>query len=139
MVSPLAQATEEGEGVNLHTAVIDLLRHSPQGLTLDEIEGSLARHYRTVPPSVVECLLRLSDQVTAQGACWFRKGSSKEDVVVDALRLYARESGRRLFKAEAALSVLAPEHQPTREELARIVLEAGEFELLKNQMIRRKE
>ena len=125
--------------MNLHSGVIDLLRRAPHGLTLDEIEGALARQHHTVPPSVVECLLRLSDQATAQATRWLRKASSKEDIVAEALRRYARESNRRLFRAEAALNGLAPEYQPTREELARIVLETGEFELLKNDTIKRKE
>jgi hypothetical protein len=135
----VAQATEETEIVNLQAAIIDLLRQSQLGLSTHELEAGLARAHYSVPPGVVECLLLLSNQFVPRAERWFCKSVSKADAVVEALRQYAREMNRRIFKAEAALRRLPPEQQPTREELAQIVLQSGEFETLKNDMIKWKE
>jgi hypothetical protein len=40
--------------VNLQAPIIDLLRQSQPGLSIDEIETGLARAHRGVPPGVVE-------------------------------------------------------------------------------------
>jgi hypothetical protein len=131
----MAQATTEGDVVTLESAIADVLRDSPRGLTHNDIEAALIRSQQRVSPGVVECLLLLSDQFVSRGELWFRKFVSKGDAVVEALRQYAWEMDRRIFKAEAALRRLPPEQQPTREELVQIVLQSGEFEMLKNDMI----
>lgn len=125
--------------MNLQESIIDLLRQSQPGLAMDEIEAGLARAHRGVPPGVVECLLLLSDRFVPRAERWFCKSASKADAVVEALRQYGREMDRRIFKAEAALRRLPAEQQPTREELAHIVLQSGQFETLKNDMIKWKE
>lgn len=125
--------------MRIERTITGMLSMKPDGLTLEEIEAGLALHGVRVGPSVPECLLLLSDQVAYRGGRWFRRTTSKSDAVVEALHQYVRDTGRRVFKAEAALRQLLPEQQPTREELGQIVLDAGEFELLKNDMIRRKD
>jgi hypothetical protein len=125
--------------LNVEATIAEILRAGTEGLRLDEIEAGLARRQAWAAPGVAECLLLLSDHFATQGARWFRRPTSKSDAVLEALHRYARDTGRRLFKAEVALRQLSAEQQPTREELARIVIETGQFELLKNDMIRRKE
>jgi hypothetical protein len=125
--------------MRIENTIIGMLTTKPDGLTLEEIEAGLSLRGVRVGPSVAECLLLLSDQIANQGGRWFRRTTSKSDAVVEALRRYAGETGRRVFKAEAALRRLPAEQQPTREELRQMVLEAGEFELLKNDMIKWKE
>jgi hypothetical protein len=124
--------------LNVET-IAEVLRARTEGLRLDEIEADLTRRQGSAAPGVTECLLLLSDQFASRGGRWSRRTTSKSDSVLEALHRYARDTGRRLFKAEAALRQLPAEQQPTREELMRIVLESGEFELLKNDMIKRKE
>lgn len=125
--------------MSLETTIAEILWASPHGLLLDDVEAALARRQQGAAPGAVECLLLLSDQFVPRAERWFRKSATKADAVADALRQYARETDRRIFKAEAALRRLPPEQQPTREELAQIVLQSGEFETLKNDMIRWKE
>lgn len=125
--------------MTIEQEMLNLLRSALSGMTIDEMETGLARCGKTVPSGMVECLLLLSRNFTGKGNRWFLKTDDKLEAVMEVVKRYIEESGRRIFKADAALRGLPDNLKPTREELAQILLFSNKYELLKNDMIREKD
>lgn len=122
--------------MTLEQDLSELLAAHPDGLPVDEIELALEKIQCFPEPGVVEVVLRLSDRFTEQTERWLRKTSGKYELVANALRRYAKESARPIFRADNALRSLPDDQKPTVDELAGIVQELPGFRLLKNNMIK---
>lgn len=118
-------------------AVAELRRH-PGGLTLNELRTRLINRGVQVAPGTLEAVLLLSGRVGEHDGRWRRRGVSRAEMVLETLAQYAAVTGRSLFRAENALQELPIEQRPTIDELAQILLQTSDFELLKNNMIRKK-
>lgn len=125
--------------MSIERAIHLVLENKGGGLTLGDLEASLAQRGVSFSPGVVESILLLSDEFFERTERWFRKTDSTFDNIASAIRRHADESGRRIFKAETALQGVPDSLKPTRDELARILLDMGDFELLRNDMIQRKD
>jgi len=125
------------EGV-IEAAAVAVLADHPEGLTLGELHLWLGERGVRVQPFELEALLLLSDRVREVGVQWRRGEVGRAELVLEALQRHADATGRSLFRAETALQTLPLELRPTQDELASIVLQSGRFELLKNNMLRRR-
>ena len=122
--------------MSLELAISKLLASHPDGMSLDEVEAGLETAQPYPGPGVVEVILRLSDRFTAKTERWLRKTGGKYEQVAGALRKYAVDSARPIFRADNALRDLPDDQKPTADELASIVQDLPGFSLLKNNMIK---
>ena len=124
--------------MDIESKITSMLRAHPDGMNLEQIESAVIEN-QEIAPGVVEVLLHLSDRFSLQTERWFRKTSSKFEIVAEALEQYVQESGRHIFKADNALQRVPEELKPTQIELEQILQQLGTMELRKNNMIRVKD
>jgi hypothetical protein len=85
-----------------------------------------------------EAVLLLSPEVGRGEGRWRLLDCGRSGRLLAAIESFAASSGRKLFRAEAALASLAAHEHPTQEELQEAVeASGGRYSLLPNLMIRR--
>lgn len=117
--------------------MVDYLRERPEGTSLVHLEDELRSQGITLDPGMAEAVLMLSKQVREKNGCWYRAVSSQEEIVCEALEVYSITQNKSLFKVDKALEGMASEFRPTVEDLEKILNQSEQFELLKNNMVRR--
>jgi hypothetical protein len=114
------------------------LRDAPSGLSTAAVLGKINIEVHGADAAVVEALLMLSPEVTQAQASWRLEKKGRVGMILDAIDLYAVSTGKRIFRAGAALESVPLHERPSHEELKQIIEQSsGRYELLPNQMIRR--
>ena len=118
--------------------VLGLLRSEQLGMPLGLVLSRLRIDPYSFEASVVEALLLVSPEVRRIDGTWRAMGVPRRERIVAAVTLYSDTTGKRLFRASAALDGIPVADQPTGEELAEILRSTdGQFTLLPNAMIKR--
>jgi len=114
------------------------LQTSPTGLDLASLLSRLKIDGGTSACAAVEAVLLLSPEVYLSESRWRMGSKGKAGRILSAIEAYAGSTGKRIFRASAALSALSLDEHPTADEL-RGVLDSsgGRFTLLPNDMIKR--
>ena len=90
--------------------------------------------------AAVDLLLMLSPEVSAFSDGWVASVDTRDHRILSALRSYAEtHPNKRIFRVSAALEHLPPENQVTEQQLQDLLSRTGEFQLLPNAMIKRKD
>jgi hypothetical protein len=117
--------------------LLRLLHQTPGGLTMSSLlsQMGLEGHHAV---EVTEGLLLLSPEVTVGEGKWRLAEPGRLGKILAAIEHYANASGRKVFRAAAALADLPAHEHPTQDDLAAALeVSGGRFELLANLMIRR--
>ncbi len=86
----------------------------------------------------MEALLVLSPEVRLIDGRWRLIEVARRDRILAAVEAYASTTGKKLFRAAAALDGLSLKDQPTIEELKGVLASSGgRYSLLPNAMIKR--
>lgn len=111
---------------------------STKGLPLDQLSSQFCSKDE-YSLSAIEALLLLSPEVGSDGANWILRKKGRTSSILSAIEAYADSTGKKIFRASAALANLPPEEQPTEDELiSALTASHGSFELLPNLMIKRR-
>lgn len=120
--------------------VLESLRGAHSGVSIGHVLAHLRIDPYGVEASAVEALLFLSPEVRLIDGKWRAVERARGDRIVTAIESYASATGKRLFRASAALDGIPIADQPTVEELEEILSSTGgKFSLLPNAMIKRNE
>ena len=118
--------------------LLSTLGSLPKGLPLDHIV-SLLGNKDELAWFVIESLLMLSPEVVIQDDSWILLKKGRTSAILSAIEAYADSTGKKIFRASAALANLPPDAQPTEDELlSALSASHGSFELLPNLMIKRR-
>jgi hypothetical protein len=116
--------------------LIQSLRQAPAGLTTTTLLAQVG--INATDADVAEAVLLLSPEVGQAEGRWRLLDCGRIGRLLGAIEAHAAASGRKLFRAEAALAFLPAHEHPTQEELQdAIEASGGRFSLLPNLMIRR--
>lgn len=117
--------------------LIQGLRQVPAGLPLATLLAQAGLD--AVDADLAEAILLLSPEVGhSEGGRWRLLDSGRMGRLLATIDSFAASSGRKLFRAEAALADLPAHEHPTQEELQdAIEASGGRYSLLPNLMIRR--
>ncbi|MCG8601062.1 MAG: hypothetical protein MI807_13045 [Verrucomicrobiales bacterium] len=86
---------------------------------------------------MVDLFCVMAPGLRKEGGEWKATSESKSTKVLVCLENFAHTSGKKIFRAEAALRGLPVEQHPTAEELQKAIEGSdGRFALLPNQMIK---
>jgi len=122
----------------LEEDIIHYLAERPAGATLSEIEDMLRGRNVVTNPGNVEAVMLLSDKLYEQNGRWRRRVNSKAEALREALATYSASTNRPVFRLESALAEMPIDLRPTVDELPSIMTQFNDFELMKNNMVRRK-
>lgn len=122
----------------LRDEMMAVLREFPTGLSTSGMLGRLNMDLHSKSAAVVEALLLLAPEVSSVQGTWRLAKKGRDGTILDAIEIYAVDTGRRIFRASAALERIPLHERPSEEELRRTIEQSGgRYELLPNQMIRR--
>jgi hypothetical protein len=117
--------------------LIQGLRQAPTGLPLATLLAQAGLD--TQDADLAEAILLLSPEVGhGESRRWRLLDCGRVGRLLAAIDGFAASSGRKLFRAEAALADLPAHEHPTQEELQEAIeASGGRYSLLPNLMIRR--
>lgn len=114
------------------------LQRFPVGATLASLVADLQIDAHCDEASAVEALLYLSPEVRQIDGAWRLVDMGHRERILASIEVYASSSGKKVFRAAAALEGLPLKDQPTLEELRDVLASSGgRFTLLSNAMIKR--
>ena len=118
--------------------IVKFLSAKAEGAKLSDVEDMLRNQgYKTLPGNA-EAIMLLSEKTYEQNGYWRRRITSKADAIYEALSTYTAENNRAVFKLDSALADLPIQFRPTVDEIPNIISRFQGYELLKNNMVRRK-
>jgi hypothetical protein len=118
--------------------VISALRQSPAGLTTNALFAKVGIDPQGADAAVAEAVLLLSAEITCSDGRWRLADGGRVGRVLAAVDSYVAATGKKIFRAAAALESLPPHEHPTQDELQQaLAASGGRYELLPNLMIRR--
>jgi hypothetical protein len=116
--------------------LIQALRQAPAGLATATVLAQAGLN--VADADVAEGILMLSPEVGQVDGRWRLLDCGRLGRLLGVIEAHATASGRKLFRAEAALASLPAHEHPTEEELQdAIEASGGRYSLLPNLMIRR--
>lgn len=118
--------------------IIRELQASPTGLDLPSLLSRMGIDVASAASAPVESILVLSPEVYFAESRWRIGSKSKASRILSAVEVYTGSTGKKIFRASAALGSLSADEQPTVDELREILgSSGGRFTLLPNDMIKR--
>ena len=111
---------------------------SPTGLDLPSLLSKMRIDAGTSASAAIEAILMLCPEVYLAESRWRMGSRGKASRILSAIEVYTSSTGKKIFRASAALSSLSADEHPTADELREILgSSGGRFTLLPNDMIKR--
>lgn len=118
--------------------IIRELQAVPTGLDLSSLLSRMGIDVASAASASIESILMLSPEVYFAESRWRIGSKSKASRILSAIEVYTGSTGKKIFRASAALGSLSAEEHPTADELREILgSSGGRFTLLPNDMIKR--
>jgi len=118
--------------------ILEAFRGASSGISVNEILSRLRIDPFSAEGCAVEALLFFLPEIRYVDGRWRIVEPARADRILTAIESYASTTGRKVFRAAAALESLPLKDQPTIEELAGLLQSAGgAYSLLPNAMIKR--
>lgn len=118
--------------------LLNMFEESGNGLLLENVSEQFDGKDIGVAYAI-EAILMMSPEFACEEGRWKLLHKGKSAAILSAIESYADATGKKIFRATAALSNLSPGEQPTEEELREILTKShGCYELLPNSMIKRR-
>ncbi|MCB1064813.1 MAG: hypothetical protein KDN20_18075 [Verrucomicrobiae bacterium] len=127
--------------MKIRPQILETLQSSPGGLSSRALAQKTGLDCTAESIAAVSVMALVSGDIRFEEERWKPTKSigATPVAILAVLENYARTTGKRIFRASAALQFLSAEQQPTADDLQRIVEESGHaFELLPNSMIKYK-
>ncbi|QDU37646.1 hypothetical protein Mal4_19610 [Maioricimonas rarisocia] len=106
--------------------------------TVDGLLESCGLERTPESASALELLCFYTPELRLEGRRWKLARQSKASAILTAIDNYAISTGKKIFRASAALAHLPVEEQPTDDELENALRAShGQYQLLPNVMIKK--
>ena len=118
--------------------LFNLFEESGNGLLLENVSEQLDGK-NIGDAYAIEAILMMSPEFVSEENRWKLLHKGKTAAILSAIESYADATGKKIFRATAALANLPPGEQPTEDELRELLTKShGCYELLPNSMIKRR-